>query len=327
MNKDKLIKNALLVTLLGAALQGCDYFLPGNTELESYVSYTSDYDGDKIVMNGYITDGHGVYADLSHTYRPEDKRHTDTAFTAKVTLLEDGKAIATLHAQKKRRLTSNYCERFTHYLLPGEVNIECGRRYSLRAESENLGMAESAQCTVPSGVDIDSVWAETSSYRGLYHDFHAHYHGAADGLRAYPFMRSYRYGKCHTRSGWFDSKKMLTPDGGSGFTRVENSGYNRYTDSVSVEVLTMGQEVQEYLKSWSLYEESSADNSYEYPIAVMENVDGGHGFVGTYAVGGITIIADEANSVVGADDRWGARHDSLLDIDSYTPFDWTAPME
>lgn len=326
MNKDKLIKNALLAAVLGAALQGCDYFLPGNVELDRYVSYTSDYEGDKIVMNGYITDGHGVYADLSHTYRPEGKRRLDTAFTAKVTLLEDGKAIATLHAQKERRLTSNYCERFTHYLLPGEVTIESGRHYSLRAESRTLGTAESTPCTVPSGVDIDSVWAETS-YRGLYLDFHAHYHGAADGLRAYPFMRSYRYGKCHTRSGWFDSKKMLMPDDGSGFATAANSGYNHYTDSVSVEVLTMGQEVQEYLKSWSLYEESSADYSYEYPIAVMENVDGGHGFVGAYAVSGITIIADEANSVVREDDRWGARYDSLLDIDYYTPFDWTAPRE
>ena len=326
MYKNTLIKNALLATVLGAALQGCDYFLPGNVELERYVSYSSDYDGDKIVMNGYITDGHGVYADLSRTYRPEDKRRADTAFAAKVTLLEDGKAIATLHAQKERRLTANYCERFTHYLLPGEVSIERRRRYSLRAESRTLGTAESAQCTVPSGVEIDSVWAETS-YRGKYLDFYAHYHGAADGLRTHPFMRSYRYGKCHTRSGWFDSKKILPPDDGSGVAQVENSGYNRYTDSVSVEVLTMGADVQEYLKSWRLYEESSADYSYEYPIAVIENVDGGHGFVGAYAVSGMTIIADEANSVVGEGDRWGARYDSLLSIDYYTPFDWTAPRE
>lgn len=321
-----LIKTVSLTLAASAALQSCDYFLPGNTELESYVSYSSDYGGDEIVMNGYITDGHGVYADISHTYRPEDKRHVDTTFTAKVTLLEDGKAIATLHAQKERRLTANYCERFTHYILPDEVNIERGHSYSLRAESQTLGTAESAQCAVPGGVEIDSVWAETS-YRGQYLYFYAHYHGAADGLRAYPFMRSYRYAKCHTRSGWFDSKKMLTPDGGSGFVSIENSGYNRYTDSVSVEVLTMGGEVQDYLKSWGQYEESSEDYSYEYPLAVRENVEGGHGFVGAYAVSGMTIIADEANSVVGEDDRWGARYDSLLNIDYYTPFDWTAPRE
>lgn len=317
---------ALASALLGSGLCGCDYFLPGNVEIDSYVSYTSDYEGDKIVMNGYITDGHGIYADVSHTYRPEDKRHADTAFTATVTLLEDGKPIATLHAQKERRLSSNYCERFTHYLLPGEVRINSGSRYSLVAESHGFKSAESAQCVVPSRVEIDSVWADTS-HRGLYLNFHARYHGADDGLPTYPFMRSYRYGKCHTRSGWLDCAKMLTPVGGSGVASAENSGLNHYTDSVSVEVLTLTAEVREYLKSWRQYEESSADYSYEYPIAVMENVDGGHGFVGAYAVSGVTIIADEANSVVDEYDRWSAEHDSLLDIDSYMPYDWTAPRE
>ena len=56
------------VMAIGAvALTGCDYFLPGNQELTTQKDYSSDYEGDRLIMTGYITDRLGVFADVRHS--------------------------------------------------------------------------------------------------------------------------------------------------------------------------------------------------------------------------------------------------------------------
>lgn len=302
---------------MGALLQGCEYFLPGNIEMEQYVSYSSDYEGDRLILTGYVTMGHGVYAEVTHSVRPEDKNAADTICDAIVTLLEDGRQVATLHANTERRLTLNYAERFLFYLLPDEVELHEGREYSLRAESPTRGAVESAPDRMPGKVNITEVWADTSHW-GRYESFHASYDGAQDGMRTYGFMRSYRHDACHTRSQLTSLREAAKPHDGSGIISVDNSGFNMYTDSVSVEVVTLSEETLRYLKSLDDYGDSKDDDAYEYPLPVYENVEGGYGFVGTYAVSAKTLMPNERNSVF-EDSEWYDDPDTRIDISYYIP--------
>ncbi len=317
------VRNNIAKTAAIAAatlLQGCEYFQPGNIEMEQYVSYSSDYDGDELVLNGYITIGHGVYAEVSHTVRPEAKMSADTVCDATVSLLEDGRVIATLHANPGRRLSLNYAERFMFFLLPGEVTLAEGRKYSLRAESPTRGQAESEPDVMPSLVEIDEIWADTS-YWGSYTAFHATYHGADDGARVCGFMRSFRHQACHTACGFYSLLDTSEPHNGSGVVSAGNNGLNRYTDSVSVEVVTISPEMGKYLKSRDDYDDSKEDDTYETPMPVYENVSGGYGFVGTYAVSAATLIANDKNSVIDTD-FWDDDIDDGIDIEDYMPVEW-----
>ncbi len=300
------------------ALQSCDYFLPGNYELVQEIEYSSNYTGDKLVLNGRISDGHGVYAEVMHSVRVDKKNESDTVADATVYLIEDGETIATLHKNTERRLTLNIAERFMYYLLPGEVDIKEGHQYSMRVESTTRGTAESAPSIMPSHVDIDSVWVASRSYwRSQYRSFGLAYHNAKVGSYIEPFMRSYRYDACHTKHYIrYSSLIEITDD--KGYVTVDKSGYNEYCDSVSVEALTLSDDFESYLESVYTYSESSDDEAYEYPLPVTENVSGGYGYVGTYSVSAQTIIADEANSTIGDDDY---DYDSSITIDNYINFD------
>ncbi len=282
---------ATAAALSAAALQSCDYFLPGNFELIDYVDYSSDYSGDKLVLNGRITDLHGVYAEVTHTVRPEKKEVSDTVADATVYLIEDGITIAELHNNPERKLTLNYAERYMYYLLPGEVDIKEGHKYSMRVESKTRGAAESEPSTMPGHMTVDSVWVESTSWIQLT-SFGIKYHGADDDMTLCPFMRNYRKQSCHTYSAPHYNI-LQNSTNGAGSAIVENNAYNYFTDSISVEMLTLSPDLAKYIKSLSAYSESADDEAYEYPLPVDENINNGYGFVGAYSVSAKRLIPDD----------------------------------
>lgn len=325
-NKTRMKLNNIIIStaaaLSAAALQSCDYFLPGNFELIDYVDYSSDYSGDKLVLNGRITDRHGVFAEVTHTVRPERKEVSDTVADAAVYLIEDGVTIAELHKNTERRLTLNYAERFMFYLLPNEVEIKEGHKYSMRVESKTRGTVESEQSTMPGHVAVDSVWVEScSSWRLI--SFGIRYHNADDEATLCPFMRNYRKQSCHTYCSPY-YKILQKPTNGKGTGVVSNYADNHFTDSISVEMLTLSPDLTSYINSLSAYDESSEDEAYEFPLPVDGNINGGYGFVGAYSVSAMTLIPDEKFTTPDENDESDMtfdRWDDEITIDNYTFFD------
>lgn len=325
-NKTRMkLKNIIIstaVALSAAALQSCDYFLPGNFELIDYVDYSSDYSGDKLVLNGRITDLHGVYAEVTHTVRPEHKEVSDTVADATVYLIEDGETIAELHKNPERKLTINYAERFMFYLLPGEVEIKEGHKYGMRLESKTRGTVESEQSTMPSHVTVDSVWVESSASWRLI-SFGIKYHDADDEATLCPFMRNYRKQSCHTYcTPYYNILQKST--NGKGTAEVSNNAYNHFSDSISVEMLTLSPDLASYINSLSAYDESSEDEAYEFPLPVDGNINGGYGFVGAYSVSAMTLIPDEEFTTPDENDESDMtydRWDDEITIDQYMFFD------
>lgn len=299
---------AAIVSAWAIMAAGCDYFLPGNFEMVSYRDYSSDYAGDQLVLNGYISAGHGVFAEVHHSLPPERAEAADSVADATVELLRDGQTVATLHRNARRRLSPDVATRYAYYLLPSEVDIVPGRAYSLRATSPAYGLAESEPETAPQPPVVDTVWAETY-YDGRYANFFARFVTAEPRQTACCILRAYRFGLCHAPL-FFTGGMATRTSGGESETLRAYSYYRTHAlDSVIVDVMTLSDNTSRHLTSMADYEDSNDDLAYEYPLAVSQNVNGGYGFVGTYATGQMTVKADSVN----ATPRWDYGEEEDMD--------------
>ncbi len=314
------MKSLLLAALLCAALAAtsCGYFDPGRYEFISYKDYSSDYAGDRLVLNGYVSSGHGVFAEVRHSVRPEAPEASDSVSDATVVLLRDGEPVATLRRNGRRRHSADFQTRYGYYLLPSDFPIEVGRSYALRATSPTYGEAESAPDVVPPPVAIDSVWADTY-YSGRFSGYHAAYAVRGSVRRVYPVQVGYRCGLAHASIFFYSDEVVAPPFAGQSVISVDRFSYPRLLDSVAVQVLSLSERTADFLRSVDDYSDSVDDEGYEYPLDVRQNVSGGYGFVGAYAVAGRTLVADSANSVpdffydgaTDCDDRLDPMHDIL----------------
>lgn len=284
------------VTLCAALVAtSCGYFDPGRYELISYRDYSSDYAGDRLILNGYVSAGHGVFAEVRHSLRPEAPGAPDSVPDATVVLLRDGEVVATLHRNDRRRASDNILTRYGYYLLPSEFRVEAGRSYALRATSPTYGEAESEPDVVPQPVSLDSVWAVGYS-AASYLSYRAAYTVRGGVRRVYPMQIGYRCGLARAPIFFYPDDAVTPPFAGQAVMRVARYSYPRLLDSVSVQVLSLSDRVADFLRSVDDYSDSVDDEGYEYPLDVRQNVSGGYGFVGAYAVASLTIVADSANS-------------------------------
>lgn len=292
-----------LTALATLALTGCDYFLPGNNDLISYKDYSSDYEGDRLIVAGYITDRHGVFAEVRHTVRPETPSAADSVSDATVILLRDEEPYATLHRNAVRNFGAYVGSAFSFCLAPGEATIERGHTYSLLATSPTYGSAQSEPDVIPEAAHVDSVWATTYHYDGTYSQFNAAFTPSQTGQTVYPLAIQYRGGTALFRKFFnYDSTVRCISTSGK-TTKVRRLSVPSSLDSASVEIWTLSDMTADYLQSLKDYDESLNDNAYDYPLAVRENVTGGHGFVGAVATSAMTIVADSVNSAPDFDDR------------------------
>ncbi len=314
------MKSLLLAAPLCAALvaTSCGYFDPGRYELISYKDYSLDYPGDRLILNGYVSSGHGVFAEVRHSVRPEAPEASDSVPDATVVLLRDGLPVATLRRNDRRRHSADFQTRYGFYLLPSDFSIEEGRGYALRATSPTYGEAESAPDVVPPAVAIDSVWADTYN-GGRYGGYHAAYVVRGGVRRVYPVQVGYRCGLAHASIFFYADEVVTPPFSGPAAISVDRFYHPRLLDSVAVQVLSLSDRTADFLRSVADYSDSVDDEGYEYPLDVRQNVSGGYGFVGAYSVAGLTLVADSANSAPGAfydeaadcDDRLDPMHDVL----------------
>lgn len=287
------------VMAIGAvALTGCDYFLPGNQELTTQKDYSSDYEGDRLIMTGYITDRLGVFADVRHSVRPETPHASDSVADAEVTLLRDGEPYAKLRRKEGQGYGPHVCSVFAYHLEPGEVEIARGHSYSLRAESATYGTAESEPDALPEAVRLDSVWTSTY-YDGMIYEFEAAFAPAHAGQTVYPMAVQYRGGKAIFYKFFNYDYRIRCISAKATSTSVRRLWMPEAMDSASVEIVTLSDMTADYLQSLADYDESRDDDAYEYPLDVHENVRGGYGFVGALASSALTIVADSVNSVPG----------------------------
>lgn len=287
-------KLAAVATL--AILTGCDYFLPGNQELTTTRDYSSDYEGDKLVLSGYISDRHGVFAELRHSVRPETPNAPDTVSDAEVHLLRDGEPYATLRRNAKPCFGPYVGCAFSYMLAPGEADIERGHTYSLRATSPTYGTAQSHPDVLPEAVVMDSVWASTY-YDGTYYGFNAAYSPAHAGQTVYPMAIQYRDGTALFYKFFDYDRTVKCISASPTSTTVRRLSMPQNMDSASIEIMTLSDGTADYLQSLSDYYESLDDDAYDYPLSVRQNVDGGYGFVGAFASSALTIVADSVNQM------------------------------
>jgi hypothetical protein len=113
-----------------------------------YIEFSPPYEGDKIVINGYISPSEGAKIKLTHSINPVGKYlHSDSL------LVKD--ASAALYENGAKLIDLKYVGK-GFYGLPSSpaVNLFAGRKYKLIVHSELYGDAESEEITLPEQPEI-----------------------------------------------------------------------------------------------------------------------------------------------------------------------------
>ncbi len=108
-----------------------------------FIEFTPPYEGDKIVINGYLSPNEGAKIKITHSINPVGKYLLSDSLLVKdaiATLFENGVKLVDLKYQGKGL-----------YGLPDSPYIEllAGHKYTLIVESELFGKAESEEITLP----------------------------------------------------------------------------------------------------------------------------------------------------------------------------------
>jgi Domain of unknown function (DUF4249) len=110
-------------------------------------NYNINYDGDKIVLNGYIDPSEGCIVKVSKSLSPSnDVSVTEFEVTdARVYLIEDGVVVTELKSMGKGLFNS---DGFT---------LKMGKKYAIKATAKALESAESEAVTLPDSAQISNL--------------------------------------------------------------------------------------------------------------------------------------------------------------------------
>ncbi|MDO9591697.1 MAG: DUF4249 domain-containing protein, partial [Erysipelotrichaceae bacterium] len=114
-----------------------------------YIDFSPPYEGDKIVINGYISPSEGAKIKITHSINP-----VGVYFRSDSLIVKD--AVASLYENGIKLIDLKYLGK-GFYGLPNSPVIEllAGRKYKLIVQSEQYGKAESEEITLPEQPEIN----------------------------------------------------------------------------------------------------------------------------------------------------------------------------
>lgn len=267
------------------------------------IDFSPSYEGDKLVINGYISPGEGVRVKITHSINPVGVYYRADSLIVKdtrATLYENGVKLADLKYIGKG-----------FYGLPDSPAPELleGHKYKLIVQSEKYGKAESEEILLPERPEINDFKFEEIGYVSGF--------GSNNGLFSFSIAgpsekescfsidviaknnRSLYYHKYPRIEGelYFESCKATAGDyGGSmtvysnecGFTnqvhkynfdlKYSDDGYSsKYYQPLTIRIGTVSHDLYEYAKSYSQL--SGLEFGFAEPPILKSNIKGGYGLV------------------------------------------------
>jgi len=267
-----------------------------------YIDFSPPYEGDKIVINGYISPNEGAKIKITHSINPVGKYlWSDSLFVidASASLFENGIKLIDLKYVGKG-----------FYGLPDSPHTEllAGHKYKLIVQSERYGKAESEEITLPEQPKINDFKFEEIGYVSGF--------GSNNGLFSFSVAgpsekescfsidvvtkddRSLFYEKYPRIEGelYFESCEAIAGGYGGSMTVYSNEcgftnqvhQYNlrlKYYDGQSehyykpliIKICTVSRELFEYAKSYSQL--AGMEFGFVEPPILKSNITGGYGLL------------------------------------------------
>lgn len=285
-----MIKQVIYTVLMFVVLTSCT----------KYIDFSPKYEGDKMVVNGFISTSEGVKIKLTHSINPVGKY-----LYADSLLVED--AVVTLYENGEKLVEIAYSGK-GFYCFPNakELNISEGKKYKLIVQSTLYGKVESEEITIPQNPIVENLsFEQTGIMDGLLsftikepNNLDSYFFIELIGPKSmyYYYFKEYKndegnfyFESCKASVGHQDH--IFLYSNYCGFTNtlhqylIQTKSYDGtfYNDMV-VNLGTIGQEFYEYAKSYNdLY---GLEYGFAEPPILKSNIIGGYGLF--YARNSIT---------------------------------------
>lgn len=244
-------------------------------ELTKEIDYETIYDGDKIVVHGFINAMDGVNVIVKKSVSPDNVTGIDQLNDVSIDLYEDGFKVQSLVAV-------NDCL----YSTPTLFNVKSGSNYNIAVVSEGLPKVISLSQPIFLPVEIDSLFLiidELTYYANLIASFNNNLH----------FEGSFYLKVFYFINGEIDSSRIdseifnpysLIDNTKNGVNVIEKQvGHVSGFDSLKVELYTLSPDLTEFLQSFQKYDSSKEDPFFEQTYPVYTNIEGGYGIFGSYS--------------------------------------------
>ena len=270
------------------------------------IDFSPPYEGDKIVINGYISPNEGAKIKITHSINPVGKYLLSDSLLVKdafAVLYENGVKLADLKYAGKG-----------FYVLPDSPAVElvAGHSYQLMVESDLYGKAESEEIILPERPEIDDFKFE--EIVKTYYQENALFTFSIAGPKEKESCFSIDVVTTDNKSlyvntyqkkegeNYFESCEAIAGGyGGSMFVYSNECGFTnqvhkyatrtKYYDGQSehyynpliVKISTVSRELFDYAKSYS--QMSGLEFGFSEPPILKSNINGGYGLLyGSYTI-------------------------------------------
>jgi hypothetical protein len=250
------------------------FFLFSSCELTKEIDYSTIYEGDKIVIRGFISPD-GVQVIVKKTVPPNKVNADDRLENAKIDLYEDNIRVTSLIA-------------FNSYLYKSPLNfsMKLGSDYYITVEAPGFVKVVSASQTIFNPVQIDTLYLkieDLTNYGNIIVSFNVN---QKNNLAYY--IKTFKYVAGEVDSSSIGSE-IFNPYGLIDKTVNGNNiiecqvGHISTFDSLIVNLYSLSPDLKKYLKSVQYYESSKEDPFFEQTYPVYTNIEGGYGIFASYS--------------------------------------------
>jgi len=234
-------------------------------EFEKEIDYRTVYDGDKLIVQGFISPQDGVRVIVKKTLPPNQIDGDDKVTNVKASIYEDDSKIAEL-------------KRIDDFLFVSDFLPVQGKKYSIRVQADGMKEVRSAAQLLMPATPVDSF--KLVPARNSIVVFFTNNHRANNGY--YLKIRV-------NEDSESDSYEFFSPFGTlsnivQGFNAVENRIYSSKYDWIQVELFVLSADLTIFLESQKKYDASKDDPFFDRPYPVYSNIAGGYGIFGAYSV-------------------------------------------
>jgi hypothetical protein len=264
-----------------------------------YIEFSPPYEGDKIVINGYISPTEGAKIKITHSINPVGKYLRSDSL-----LVKD--ASAALYKNGIKLIDLNYQGKGIYGLLDSpQIELLAGHKYKLVVQTKLYGNAESEEITLPEQAEInDFKFEEIGDSYGS---------GSGNGLFSFSISepkekescfsievvtkddRSLYFGHYPRIEGeiYFEScetavSNMNIYSNECGFAnqvhqysfdvKYSDDGYSsQYYQPLTIKIGTVSRDLYEYAKSYS--DMAGLEFGFAEPTILKSNIKGGYGLL------------------------------------------------
>lgn len=251
-------------------------------EKEKVIDYDTYYEGDKIVVHGFVNMEKGVSVFAKKTLPPDNINGDDIIVNAKVYLFENGNNILTLESEDN-----------SYYSTPNSFHVNKNNKYSISVHSQELDDVKSSEQQIPNTTPVDSLRLIIKEHQPSFLKIYYNNQTVNKGyyLKVYEYQEGIIIDSLDYSTSLFDPYNLITHQ----TTGVKSYKYRTSSeiDSLKVILYTLSPDLIEFFTSYQNYDWTSEDPFFEYTYPVFSNIENGYGLFASYSFDTKTLVNEK----------------------------------